>query len=173
MAFGSYLPDSFKLPGKWVKPSAWDRIKQDEPLDELKSEFVPDLAAIPTTVVITMSSTCTATSNFIHAQIGFTNTEPRLLGAFERAQNQGMTTAFGLNYGFRSLENEYREFPYARNTRERRILESLGKKLPETIRKAARALGAPDGSAEWNHRFFKFVSRAPARSGGTSHRRGR
>lgn len=59
------------------------------------------------------------------------------------------------------------DLPYARNNRERRILEALGKGLRTTIMKAEIVLGrrkdAKDRAA-WNHEFFELVSRPPART---------
>ena len=182
--------------GYWKRPTAWDRVIQDEPLNTPKSEFVSTVvtnttAANPITINTATSFNHTVTPILVdagvedhlkliirHMRNGVV--EDDHLYILNRSSNDtGITQGLhrsatapwqpdGFHHGLGlNIEPIYRfpaVFPYPRTSKERRVLKILGDRLPETIKKAAKVLGPNDGSAEWNHRFFEFVSRVRVRN---------
>jgi hypothetical protein len=195
--------------GHWQAPSAWDRVKQDEPRDPVEGEFLPATGSNATLTTLTITTqTIGSTTLPTTLSTDTTSSVTYITEAIERVRYQmdgwagnnfdqgtgtsvdgnqpsgpttgptraqGMRTQFDIAYG-RSRTRvvpPQQEYPYARNGKERKILASIRKRLPELIQKFTSIFGAPDGSYEWNARFFEFVNRARERNAAVSHRRAR
>jgi hypothetical protein len=138
---------------RWKKPSAWDRLNQDDPLAPLKGEWVPDPACnttasgtvtlhLPDSVVMNLGNP-TAVDHF---------------GTSYMLGNQPPPEPQGTIVG---------PLPYARNRHERRILASLGDKLRETVKKVEKKIGKRYGTKSveaWNAAFWELVT-LPKRPG--------
>ena len=154
--------------GHWKKPSAWDRVKQDEPLDPVEGSFeptVPTASTGPILITITGSQQTSFSSDYITRLVTQSGTEvwsnfgPGTQGTNFNRQPGEVSTAY--DYGNLPTVAPL-NCPYATNRQERKILEALGDKLPAAIERAVKIIGKPEGGpAEWNRKFFEFVSRGP------------
>lgn len=70
----------------------------------------------------------------------------------------GYSAQFSLPAGVANLQ--VRGEPLARNRAQARILRSLGTRLPAEIERVSREIGEPEGTPEWDARFFERVSQA-------------
>lgn len=74
--------------------------------------------------------------------------------------NQTTPITFTYNpISFSAVPEEPIMCPYARNSRERRILASIGQRLNERVRRSEKFIGPLEHTREWNHKFFTFISR--------------
>lgn len=179
------------LIGQWKAPTAWDRVKQDEPLDPIEGSIEGAGFSSPTYSITTVSGT-----NYTHPTT-LTGSTPGVIiidsltrGIHDltwsgQGMDQGTQSGFANNrnpmerqtsafpYG-NPLPQLTQHYPHARNARERKILQVIGDRLPDVIKRASAVIGQPNGGSEqWNHRFFEFVSRQPRRSAAVQRRRAR
>lgn len=144
---------------RWKKPSAWDRVLQDEPLDQVQGEWVPDGAC-----------------NF--ATTGTTITIPVGTVITNNAEDFSVTTAatkisFGYNtwqssaYGYSNEPQPGQRWepttwlPYPRNRNEKRTLKAIEGRLSELVEVAEEKFGlrGQGSESEWNTNFWKMVAR--------------
>ncbi len=155
---------------KWYRPSAWERIQYDDPLDP------PPPPPDPTYTVtnnaqgifhigtVTVTSASHVTSLPVHIRITCAD-GTTLLGTRYGNEPATPTTAYAGN-NFSSYDNyDYGEaqvqpysYPRPRNRRERLALAKMGFPLPESIRKIARTIQA-DSDEEWNTKFWDLILR--------------
>lgn len=179
------------LIGQWKAPTAWERIKQDEPSDPIEGSIEGAGHSSSTYTITTVTGT-----NYSHPPT-LTGSTPNVIiidsltrGIHDHTwSGQGMDqgTGSGLANNRNPMERHTSAFPYGnplppltqhyphpRNARERKILKVIGDRLPEVIKRASAVIGLPyGGSEQWNHRFFEFVSRQPGRSAAVERRRAR
>jgi len=181
---------------RWQNPSAWDRINQDEPLDPVEGKWVDNIATNVTstggTFTIPIGTGFTTSTGTILVQTGYSDIEHRILSqlaredrdvfkAIEAACKFGdprSTRAPGQHWEVSQTWNPYNQLPehahvhhqlpYARNHKEKRILKSLARKLPQMIRKAEMILGERGEMAQdkWNAGFWEMVTHeSPVKEG--------
>ena len=166
---------------RWKSPSSWDRVIQDEPLDQPKGEWVPTGGAnITTTGTFTLPNvqiTGTNGGTYVMIQTSPSAEEIRIArlladrhgyevlaivnGTRAPGQNLEPETAYGQGNLLPSGELLPGRLPYPRNHKERRIWKAIRKRLPELIRRAERLHGRRADARlqdEWNDSFWAMVT---------------
>ena len=131
--------------GRMVKPTSWDRILQDEPLDIIPEKLVSDVNSTGP-VTITFSGNVT---NFSGPVVVQTATSTYLYSTEPSTSWPGDNST-----GF---SNPHEPPPFARNRKERHTLASLSPaRIDAVTRLVDKAVGPRDGrnDSKWNAAFW-------------------
>lgn len=167
---------------RWQNPSAWDRISQDEPLDPVEGKWLPTVATATTQGTITIPvgttfTTDTGTLGTLLITLGSAMSEmARTIDrdVFQMLEKMGGLgkISMGTSVGQEGLPDTWIDgnrpvpvlqgnVPYPRNRKEQRIWKSIGKHLPEVVKRVSAKLGSMRDtvtSDEWNAEFWKVVT---------------
>ena len=154
--------------GHYERPTAWDRLLQEEPLDIVPEKFVPAVTSTPAEVTITVAGGGFASN--IQAGTVLTIEDAIARGNYMvMGRRMGMTSyamaemAAYATYvnGNQPLSGTPQRPPWPRNRRERHILASLSReRLVEIAKKVDKSVGVYGQCSDtrWNVAFWEAAT---------------